>query len=429
MGPGRGAPEHAGQDAPSATHDIFIGRQPILNREEQLVAYELLFRSGHHNHARIEDDLSATAAVISHTFSDLGVEKALGPYKGFLNVSEGMLLSDAVELLPHGKIVLELLETVVLTPAIVARCRQLQQAGFMIALDDVIGLESGQRAMLEFVDIVKVDIKSLDDSALRAITAELKRYPVQLLAEKVDSREQVQHCLDLGYHLFQGYYFARPTIISGKKLSHSEISLLRLLGLLLDDADTPKLEGVFKEEPGLTMNLVRLTSSVGIGGPGVGSLHEAIAVLGRRQLTRWMQILLFTNPASHGRLVSPLLQLAATRGRFLELLAGTLSPGNKSAEDAAFMTGIMSLMPALLGMSMQSIVAQLNVSSAVVDALEHRGGRLGTLLRLSETLEQEEFDECAELLTLLPGLTLHQVSACETQALAWANSIGQSVAA
>jgi EAL and modified HD-GYP domain-containing signal transduction protein len=127
--------------------------------------------------------------------------------------------------------------------------------------------------------------------------------------------------------------------------------------------------------------------------------------------------------------VSPLLQLAATRGRFLELLAGALSPENKSAEDAAFMTGIMSLMPALLGMSMQSIVAQLNVSSEVVDALEHRGGRLGTLLRLAETLEQEEFDECAELLALLPGLTLHQVSACETQALAWANSIGQSVAA
>lgn len=422
--------ERPAQDAaPTASHDVFIGRQPILDREEQLVAYELLFRSGHHNHARIEDDLSATAAVISHTFSDLGVEEALGPYKGFLNVSEGMLLSDAVELLPHGKIVLELLETVDLTPEIVARCRQLQEVGFMIALDDVIGLEAGHREMLEFVDIVKVDIKALDEAALRAITAELKRYPVQLLAEKVDSREQVQHCLDLGYHLFQGYYFARPTIISGKKLSHSEMSLLRLLGLLLDDADTPKLEGVFKQEPGLTMNLMRLTSSVGTGGQGVSSLRDAITVLGRRQLTRWMQILLFTQPGSRGRLVSPLLQLAATRGRFLELLAGQLAPGNKKLEDAAFMTGIMSLMPALLGIGMDSIVSQLNVGGEVVDALEHRVGRLGTLLRLAETLEQEEFEECAELLALLPGLTLHQVSACETQALAWANSIGRSVAA
>lgn len=421
-----GTPIATPPEPPPAAQDVFVGRQPILDRAEQLVAYELLFRSSQHNAASIEDDLSATAAVISHTFSDLGVEQALGPYKGFLNVSAGMLMSDAVELLPHGKIVLELLETVELTAEVIERCRQLRQTGFMIALDDVVGLDAAQRRLLPFVDVVKVDIKVLDMAALTALSAELRGYPVQMLAEKVDSRAQVQQCLELGYHLFQGYYFARPSIITGKKLSHSQISLLRLLGLLLDDADTPKLEGVFKQEPGLTMNLMRLTNSVNAGGRGIDSLRDAIAVLGRRQLMRWMQILLFTNPASKGRLVSPLLRLAATRGRFLELLAGALSPGDKRLEDAAFMTGIMSLIPALLGVELGTVITQLNVAGEVVDALEERSGRLGILLRLAETLEQEEFDETAELLALLPGLTLHQVSACETRALAWANSIGES---
>ena len=156
-------------------------------------------------------------------------------------------------------------------------------------------------------------------------------------------------------------------------------------------------------------------------------MRDAITILGRRQLTRWMQILLFTNPASKGKLISPLLQLAATRGRFLELLAGEIAPGDKTLEDAAFMTGIMSLMPALLGMEMTSILAQLNVSGAAADALERRSGRLGVMLRVAESLEQNEVELGTESLALLPGLTLHQVTTCETQALAWANSIGQEL--
>lgn len=410
---------------PPAAQDIFIGRQPILDREERLVAYELLFRSGRQNQALVDDDVAATAAVITHTFTDFGVEEALGPYKGFLNVSEAMLLSDAIELLPHDKIVLELLETVPLTPDVAARCRQLQQIGFDIALDDVVALEAGHRAMLALVDVVKVDIKALDDDALAAISAELRRHPVQRLAEKVDTREQVRRCLDLGYDLFQGYYFARPTVIAGRKLSPSEASLLRLLGLLLGDADTRQIEGLFKQEPGLSLNLIRLARSVGIAAHArIGSLRDAITVLGRRQLTRWLQILLFTDPAGRARLASPLLQLAATRGRFLELLAAELAPGDTRFEDAAFMTGIMSLMPALLGLDIETILARLDPGAEVADALEHRAGRLGLLLRLSETLEMQAFDECAELLGLLPGLTPHQVTAAETRALAWANAIG-----
>ena len=198
--------------------------------------------------------------------------------------------------------------------------------------------------------------------------------------------------------------------------------------MLLDDTDTSKLEGVFKQEPGLTVNLIRLTNSVSGGVRGrIQSVRDAITILGRRQLTRWMQILLFTNPSSKGKLAGPLLQLAATRGRFLELLAGEIAPGDKALEDAAFMTGIMSLMPALLGMEMTAILVQLNVSGAAADALEHRAGRLGIMLRLAEALEQDQVELGAESLALLPGLTLHQVTACETRALAWANSIGQDL--
>ena len=228
----------------SANQEIFLGRQPILDRNQQLVAYELLFRSGAQNSATIIDDLSATASVISHAFADLGVEQALGPYKGFINCDERILLSDVLEALPPEKLVLEILETVEITPAIVDRCRELKARGYSLALDDFVNFEDKFRPLLDLVDVVKVEILPFDPAALARTTAKLQQWPLQLLAEKVDAKDQAEHCKNLGYHLFQGYYFAKPTIIAGKKLGQSQLSLMRLLGLIVQDADTSELDGV-----------------------------------------------------------------------------------------------------------------------------------------------------------------------------------------
>ncbi|MDO9244014.1 MAG: EAL domain-containing protein, partial [Rhodocyclaceae bacterium] len=234
------------------TEEIFIGRQPILDRSQQLVAYELLFRSGSkHNSANIEDNLGATASVINHAFAELGIEQALGPYKGFINCDESLLLSDMIEILPADKIVLEVLETVEVTPQIIERCSGLKARGFTLALDDFVHFEDKWKPLLGLIEIVKVDLNALSQEQLGTVTDALKRWPLTLLAEKVESREQAEHCHQLGYHLFQGYYFAKPAIIAGKKLGHSQLTLMRLLGLVLEDAETPMLEGVFKQEPGL----------------------------------------------------------------------------------------------------------------------------------------------------------------------------------
>ncbi|MCC7269293.1 MAG: EAL domain-containing protein, partial [Rhodocyclaceae bacterium] len=344
-----------------SAQEIFIGRQPILDREQQLYAYELLFRSGAQNRAQVTDDLAATATVLSHVFSELGLEAALGPYLGFVNLDARMLASDAIELLPREKFVLEVLETVDITPEVVSRCRELKEKGFTLALDDFVAFEERHKPLLELADIVKVDLMGMEAAALHRTVAALRPWKVRLLAEKVDDEAQVKVCRELGFELFQGYYFAKPAIIAGKKLSHSELVLMRLLGLVLDDADTPQIEDVFKQAPGLTLNLMRLTNSAASGlRQKIASLRHAITVLGRRQLQRWLQLLLFTNPSGGG--ANPLLQLAATRGRFLELLAGELTGANRDFEDRAFMTGIMSLMPALLQVPIGEIVASLSVA-------------------------------------------------------------------
>ena len=141
--------------------ELFLGRQPILDRKQNLAAFELLFRAGHFNGAKIEDDLSATATVINHAFTELGLEKVLGRHQGFINLSTPLLMSDVIELLPPGKIVLEILETVKVSHALIERCRELKAAGYTLALDDFRGHEREFTPLLQIVDIVKVDVQNL----------------------------------------------------------------------------------------------------------------------------------------------------------------------------------------------------------------------------------------------------------------------------
>ncbi len=410
-----------------SSQDIFIGRQPILDRDQQFHAYELLFRRGAQNSAEVTDDLAATATVLSHVFSELGLEAALGPYLGFVNLDARMLASDAIELLPREKFVLEVLETVDITPAVVSRCRELKDKGYTLALDDFVTFEEKHRPLLDLADIVKVDLMGMDAGALHRTVAALRPWKVRLLAEKVDDEAQVKVCRDLGFDLFQGYYFAKPTVIAGKKLSHSELALMRLLGLILEDAETPQLEGIFKQEPGLSLNLMRLTNSAASGlRQKITSLRHAITVLGRRQLQRWLQLLLYTNPSGGG--ANPLLQLAATRGRFMELLAGDLMGSGRDFEDLAFMTGIMSLMPALLRVPIGEVIATLSVAPDVREALTQRAGVLGTMLLLAEKQEEGDMASCFALTVELPGIDTDRVNAALAQALAWANNIGREAA-
>lgn len=408
----------------SADHNaVFIGRQPILDRKQELFAYELLFRNSSENSATVHDDLAATASVISHAFGEIGVEQALGPYKGFINCDASLLLSDLTELLPTGKIVLEVLETVDVTAEIVERCAELKRNGFLLALDDFTDDMTRWEPLLPLADIVKVDLLQLDQAALHATTKALKQFPIKLLAEKVDSREQAELCLALGYDLFQGYYFARPTVLTGQKLGQSQAALMQLMAMVLRDAETSELEHALKHQPGLAFNLLRLTNSVSTGvRMKVTSLRHAITVLGRRQLQRWLQLVIYTNP-DNNNFPSPLMHLAATRGRMMELLAGRIKQGDREFEGFAFLTGIMSLMPSLMNVTMETVLQGLPLEASVVDALTAHSGDLGTLLSLAESLENSDSETCQSLTHQL-GLSAATVNSTLAQALAWASNIG-----
>lgn len=414
--------------ANGAATELYLGRQPILDVKENLVAFELLFRSSRMNGAQIDDDLVATATVINHAFSELGVDAVLGHYTGYINLSAALLMSDVIELLPKDRVVLELLETVEITERLITRLKELRAAGFRLALDDYVGDEAQYVKVLDLVDVVKVDVSVLTTEELAAVTGRLKRWPVRLLAEKVDTKAQVERCMALGYELFQGYYFAKPSIITGRRLSHAETAIMRLMGLVLSDAESGEIEQVFKRNPDLSLNLLRLVNSAAVGAQRtITSLNEAIALLGRSQLQRWLQLLMFTVSAkSDARFPSPLLVLAATRGKLMELLFAAASTGKRRSGDEAFLTGIMSLLGALLGLPMADVVKNLPVPEAVRDAVLDRSGELGALLTLTEKVEQTDIPAIEALLATLPSLDPSKVNDAYVGAIEWANNIGDS---
>lgn len=408
---------------------LFLGRQPILGREQQLFAYELFFRDGliaTGNRAEILDPTHATATVIANAFAELSNNDVLGPYRAFINVGLDILFGDLIEALPQHLVALEILESVKPTPEVLARCQQLHDLGFMLAVDDVIEVNESSRPLLALADIIKVDIQNMEADRLRAVVEQLKPFGKKLLAEKVETAEQLSLCQSLGFDLFQGYFFAKPTLIVGKKLNPSQLVLIRLLGLVFEDADTTAIEAAFKTEPGLTVNMLRLTNSVACGlSINITSLRHAITILGRRQLQRWLQLLIFTTPKGGTQGVNPLLQLAATRGRVMELLAERVVPRNREFADHSFMVGIMSLMPTLLGIQMADILGQLPVALRVKQALMDYAGQHGLMLRLVEATEQPDSSALEEPLSHLSAINADFLGACLTQGLAWANGLGQ----
>jgi EAL and modified HD-GYP domain-containing signal transduction protein len=405
-------------------NQFFLARQPILNRSQRLVAYELLYRNAEVHEARVTDGTHATASVIAHA-SELGMEQVVGDQLAFVNVDTTGLMSDFIHFLPNDKVILEVLESVEATPDVLRRVQELKEAGYKFALDDVAGESEAVTALRPLMDVIKVDIKQIERAHLPALARNLRNPNQKLLAEKVETVEEFRECMDLGFEYFQGYYFARPVILSGKKISPSQLSIMHLLDLLNRDADQREVERSVKHDPLISLNLLRLVNTPAVGARfRINSVGHALIVLGRRQLQRWLQILLYVKGAEFD---SPLLQMATTRGKTMELVMGHVRPSEKVAADIGFTVGIMSLMDALFSVRMGEILDSVNVLDEVRDALLHREGDYGQVLRLIELIERAQ--EGRELTGLLHKLDLapSALYALQLEAFEWVNEYTQGV--
>lgn len=404
--------------------EFFLARQPILDRDQNLVAYELLFRRAVPTSSGGGSDSRGAATIIAH-ISELGMEQVIGNALGFFNVDSAVLMGDLVDFLPREKVVLEFPQTGRITPDVVRRISEMADAGYRFALDDVITFSEYIQPLLHLIEIVKIDTSLMARADLAVLVARFREAGKLLLAEKVETMEQFRICLDLGFDFFQGYYFAKPAILSGKKLTAAQMSIMQLMTLLAKDADNAQIEQVLKKDVSLCLSLLKLANTAGMGvTKSVHSLSDALVVLGRHQLQRWLQIQLYIGSSTHARFASPLLIVATTRGKLLELVARKLEPANKGLADTAFTVGILSLLDALFGQPMEKILNQMVFGKDVREALLYRNGVYGDLLRLAEHIEKPN-EAGGPLPALLEKLDLspEELYPLQLEAFEWSNGL------
>ena len=408
--------------------EVFIGRQPILDKDQGLAGYELLFRPTKENSAHVDSETAATTAtadVICKAFAELGLSNVFGQARAFVNVDALFLESDLVELLPRDIVVLETDVAAFADPALLARCQELKAKGYAFSISGITDVDDRLWPLVDLATWLKINVDGLSGDRLQMAARALGTTRRTLIAAHVESQTQMELCRLLGFHLFQGYYFAKPVIVEGRKLEASTQGLLRLIKLVADEADPAVLDAALRTEPALVINLLRLTNSVGVGArTRITSVRHAITVLGRRQLQRWLQLLIFSRGATMDLPRNPLLQLAALRGRFMELLVEKLLPGEKDLRDPAFLTGLMSVVPAALGMSMTDVLAQIAVGNDVRLALAHREGPLGQLFALTERYDDNDIAGTRTLLAAYGAAgTVGLLGEILAEALAWVQQL------
>lgn len=395
--------------------DIFVARQPILDRAGGVVGYELLYRRS--GESRAADGLSPNQMsldVVIQAFIDIGLERLTEGRLAFLNFSREMLLNRSFELLDRESVVIELLESVTADPPVLEACARLAEHGYTLALDDYTGAE-GHEILLEHARIIKVDVLNLSVEEIESAARPLRGRGHTLLAERVETKEIADACREMGFDLFQGYFFARPEIVGTKGMGADQLSILRLMNLLHDEnSGDDQLEETFRRDPALSYKLLRIVNSAAHGGQGIESIAHAIRLLGRRPLHRWLALLLASSLSVRSDIDLELIHAAVLRGRFCEILGRS-----RSQPGPLFIVGLFSLMDALLRTPMPEILEKIDLADDVREALLHRTGPHAPLLELAESYEAGEWDRVASLAASL-GVSTVELPDIYLSALGWA---------
>ncbi|TVS13663.1 MAG: HDOD domain-containing protein, partial [Planctomycetaceae bacterium] len=356
-----------------------MAREPIMDRNQRVYAYELLFRSSHRNVYEAVDGDRSTLDVITNSLLILGLEELAGRRPAFINFTRNLLVREVPELLAPGLVTVEILEDVEPDEEVLAACRRLKAAGYVLALDDFVFSASGT-PLLDFADIVKVDFSGTTLEERVRIARDLRRRGIKALAEKVETREEFEQGVAAGYSFFQGYFFSTPVILSGRRIPDQKLSLLRLLPEIHQpDLRFDEIEAIIKHDLSLTYKLLRLVNSAHFSlRENISSIKHALVLLGAKEVRNWCSLLAMQ--ALGDNKPAELILQSNTRGCMAESLASLV--GWERQAPQLFLMGIFSLIDAILDMPMAEILSPLPVGEPVKRALLGHPCPFKTLLDL-----------------------------------------------
>ena len=388
----------------------FVARQPIFDRTQKVYGYELLFRDGLENSFSAEPEFASRSTLDSSLL--FGLNTLCDGRLAFVNCTRDTLLKDLITLLPPEQAVVEILETVEPGDRVIAACKRLKAAGYLIALDDF-APNDPRASLCDFADILKIDFRA---TRIEERAGLMRRFGTgrKMLAEKLETPQEFRQARDMGFTLFQGYFFRRPEVLMAREVPASKLHYLRLLEMVCRiELDMRELEKTIKQETAICYRLLRYLNSPLFGfSLEITSIRHAMAILGERELRRWIRLVITVSGAEQK--CSELVLTALGRARFCELL----SPLIKSQSDL-FLMGLLSVMDAILEVQMDVVLAQVPVDKEIKAALLGQVGVLRPIYQLMLAQESAEWAQSSVLAKQL-HLTDEQVTEYWWQALQWA---------
>ncbi len=398
--------------------EIYVGRQPIYNSSLGIYAYEMLFRSGQQNDAsNIKSQDGATSQVIINTFLDMGLDNLVGNAMACINLSERFLASEDSLPIPAERVILDIHASINTNAASLQALKKLKQAGFTLALQDIRDLPSFNE-LLKIADIVKLNIRENSQNDLAARIKSLKKFNIRLLADKVETLDEYDTYVDMGFDYFQGYFLSKPRIIRGKTLESNKLSVMQLLSTLHNArADISEVENAISSDLTLSYKLLKLINSAFFNLPSeVDSIKRAVVFLGRRKLTSWASMLALS---SMGDQPTALIKISMVRARVCELIAQHFKLKD---EDQFFTAGMFSALDILMERSIETLIEPLPLADEVKRGILEHKGNIGVLVKCSQLLETSDADNIN-----LKGISKEALSALYLQADQWAEEVTRAI--
>lgn len=397
---------------------FYAARQPILDKNKNLYAYELLFRDSIDNVFPDIDGDEATTRMIEASNFNMGLSEFTGNKPAFINFTLETLKKGYPETLTPDDVVVEVLETVKPGKQLLAICKDLHAKGYTIALDDYIHQAVWQH-FYPYVKIIKIDWQDISIELIKTIKKAIEGFPhIKLLAEKVETYEEYNQALELGFVLFQGFFFARPEMVKTKNLSPSQIAMAELLyETSKTELDLQGITSVFKHDVTLSYKLLRYANSpIFRRRNEISTIKQALVTLGSAELKRFLGLMFAANVNPDKP--SELINTAMARAKFCELVANQIK--TQMDDSTAFLTGLLSLIDAIVDEELPSILEKLPLAQEIKDTLLTRKGPMAALIKLVELIEHAEWHKTAIVMEKL-GLTKEQVVKDYNEALAWAD--------
>lgn len=397
--------------------NIFVGRQPIFDRYMRVVGYELLYRERHGDRATFVNGDQATSEVILNTFAEIGLDGIVGSQKAFINLTRNFFLEKYPIPFTPRQLVIEVPETLVLDDEIIEHIRDFSQRGYQIALDDVSSLKA-ITSLANIADIFKIDLTLLPPEQLQSVAYTLQLQRAKLLAEKVETKEQLDACMRAGFDYFQGFFLCKPNLVVGKQIPTSRLVLLQLLARLQNpEVSFDDLEHLIAQDAVLGYKLLRLTNSVYYGiRSEVKSIRQAMTMLGIEKLRSWLTLIMLAEKQDKPR---ELTILAMIRARMSELLA--LSAKIKDA-DSYFLAGLLSALDAIMDMPLDQLLESINLSSDIKLGLIEGKGMIGQAVQCVLAYEQAAWDKVQFL-----HLQADQIRDLYLQSLIWVETMRKAL--